>query len=406
VSNSESQLPHLKLNFFIVAPQVMLSSNGLLANEDQNVTTTCSATGQPQPSITWSKSVGSLPEDRTEVKNGTLTIYSVTKKDRGTYICKAENILGSATDTAQLMVFSRIRFKVRPPQELTPVIGTSVALPCVAASDLRTTIVWTKDGKSSLPLESNVLLNGTLLIQKITKSHEGNYTCRVTNALLTIEAKVKINSLLNAPSCSVIRKYVSSVSGNYAIDPDGTGGLKPFTVYCDMSDKNGVGVTVISHSSESRTQVSGYSSPGSYARTVYYTGVDLNQLASVTRVSAHCEQFIKYECYNSRMFDGGYAWWVSRDSGKMTYWGGALPGSGKCACGMTNSCAVSWRSCNCDADDNTWREDSGLLTDKTRLPVKQLRFGDASGTQKLGYSRWSTNQGYHTLGKFKCYGTI
>ena len=379
-----------------------MSSNGLLAKEEQNVSTTCTAAGQPQPSITWSKSVGSLPEDRTEVINGTLTIYSVTKKDRGTYICKAENILGSATDTAQLMVFSRIRFKVRPLQELTPMIGTSVALQCVAESDLRTTIVWTKDGKSSLPVESNVLVNGTLLIQKITKSHEGNYTCTASDALSTIEAKVKINSVLNAPSCSVIRQYVSSASGNYVIDPDGAGGLAPFTVNCDMSDKNGVGVTVISHDSESRTVVSGYSSPGSYTRNIHYTGLDLNQLASLTRVSAHCEQFIKYECYSSMMFNGGYAWWVSRDSGKMTYWGGASPGSGKCACGMTNSCANSWHNCNCDADDNTWREDSGLLTDKSRLPVKQLRFGDS-----YTKSRYSTrNQGYHTLGKFKCYGTI
>ena len=378
----------------------MLSSNGLLASEEQNVTTACTAVGQPQPRITWSKSVGRLPENRTEVINGTLTIYSVTKKDRGTYICKAENILGSATDTAQLMVFSGMRFKVRPPQELTPAIGTSVALPCGAESDLRTTITWTKDGKSSLPVESNVLLNGTLLIQKIAKSHMGNYTCRVTNALSTLEAKVRINSLLNPPSCSVIRKYVSSASGNYVIDPDGAGGLAPFTVYCDMRDKNGVGVTVISHNSESRTQVNGYSSPGSYSRNIYYTGVDFNQLASLTRVSERCEQFIKYECYKSKMFDGGYAWWVSRDSVKMTYWGGALPGSGKCACGMTNSCVVSWRGCNCDADDSTWREDSGLLADKTRLPVQQLRFGDASG-----HSRYS-EKGYHTLGKFKCYGTI
>ena len=387
----------------------MLSSNALLAKEEQNVTTTCNAIGRPQPRITWSKAVGKLPEDRTEVINGTLTIYGVTKRDRGTYICKAENILGSATDTAQLMVFSRIQFKVRPPQELTPMIGTNVALPCVAASDLRTTISWTKVGKSSLPAESNVLLNGTLLIQKITKSHEGNYACRASNALTTIEAQVKINSLLNAPSCSVVRKYVNSASGNYVIDPDGAGGLAAFRVYCDMSDKNGVGVTVISHNSESRTLVSGYmySSPGSYTRNIHYTGADLNQLASLSRISSHCEQFIKYECYGSRMFNGGYAWWVSRNSGKMTYWGGALPGSGKCACGMTNSCANPSYVCNCDINDQVWREDSGLLADKTRLPVKQLRFGDASGRQQsFGYSRRSTNQGYHTLGKFKCYGMI
>ena len=167
----------------------------------------------------------------------------------------------------------------------------------------------------------------------------------------------------------MIRKYVSSVSGNYVIDPDGTGGLAPFTVYCDMSGKNGVGVTVISHDSESRTYVNGYESPGSYSRDIRYTGASLSQLASLTRVSSHCEQFIKYECHDSVLYRSQVAWWVSRDSAKMTYWGGASV-SGKCACGMTNSCADSSYGCNCDKNDGVWCEDSGLLTDKTRLPVK------------------------------------
>ena len=371
-----------------------------MAEEKQNVTVACTAAGQPLPSITWSKSVGSLPEDRTEVKNGILTIKGVTRKDGGTYICNTENILGLATDAAFLVIFSPLKFKVRPPLEVTPsVFGSSVHLPCVAESDLRTTITWTKDGKSSLPVESNFLPNGTLLIRNIKKSHEGSYTCRATNALTTIEAKVKVNSPVTMTSCSVIRKYGSSISGNYVIDPDGSGGLAPFTIYCDMSDKNGVGVTVISHDSESRTLVNGngngYSGTGLYSRDIHYTGASLSQLASLTRVSSHCEQFIKYECYHSVMFTryGAYAWWVSRDSSKMTYWGGASPGSGMCACGMTNSCASGY-GCNCDQNDYVWREDSGLLTDKTHLPVKQLRFGDARGS----------NQGYHTLGKLKCYG--
>ena len=374
-----------------------MSSNEQFVEEEQNVSITCTATGQPRPSITWSRAFGSFPEDKSEVMNGSLTIYSLTKRERGTYICKAENILGSASDTSQLTVFSRLRFKVRPPQQVTPVIGLSFNLPCVAKSDLKPTIVWTKDGKFLLPVESSVLVNGTLLIANIKKSYEGTYTCRATNALTTIEAKVKINSPIISTSCSVIQKHVSRISGNYVIDPDGTGGLAPFTVYCDMSDKNGVGVTAISHDSESRILVDGYKKSGSYSRDIHYTGASLSQLASLTRVSSHCEQFIKYECYESRLRKDGMAWWVSRDSSQMTYWGGASPGSGKCACGMTNSCADARYGCNCDKNDNVWREDSGLLTDKTTLPVKQLRFGDT------GYS--SGDQGYHTLGKFKCYGT-
>ena len=366
-----------------------------MTEEKQNITIACNAVGQPRPSITWSKSVGGLPKDRTEVKNGTLKIYSLARKDSGIFICKAENTLGSATETAHLMVLTPLKFKVRPPQEVTPY--GSLYLPCAAESELRAIITWTKDDMSSLPVGSNVLQNGTLVINNIRKSHQGNYTCRATNALTTIEAKVKI-IFRNISSCSVIRKYVSSANGNYVIDPDGEGGLAPFTVYCDMSDKNGIGVTVIGHDSESRTHVKGCEPKGCYSRDIHYAGASLSQLASLTSVSSQCEQFIKYECFNSVLIGGmggGYAWWVSRDSAITTTWGGASPGSGKCACGMTNSCADPSYPCNCDKNDDVWREDSGLLTEKTHLPVKQLRFGDAGD---------GSEEGYHTLGKLKCYG--
>ena len=366
-----------------------------MAEEKQNVTMACTATGQPSPRITWSKAVGSLPGGRIKIQGGTMKIFSVIKKDGGIYICKAENILGSVTDTAQLIVYSPLRFKVPPPQQVTPYTGSTLRLPCVAESELSTTITWLKNGVSVHPAKTHVLQSGTLVIENIKNSPEGSYTCRASNALATIEATVKINAPIPA-SCSEVKKYISSVSGNYVIDPDGEGGLAPFTVFCDMTDKSGVGVTVISHDSESRTHVSGCDPSGCYSRDIHYTGASLSQLASLTRVSSHCEQFIKYQCYDSVIFGmGGMAWWVSRDSAKMTYWGGASPGSGKCACGMTNSCADSSKLCNCDKNDNVWREDSGLLTDKTKLPVKQLRFGDTGSSHE---------QGYHTLGKLRCFG--
>ena len=171
-----------------------------------------------------------------------------------------------------------------------------------------------------------------------------------------------------------------------------------YDVICDMTDKDGVGVAVISHDSENRTQVKGCEAKGCYLRNIHYTGASLSQIASLTRVSLRCEQFIKYECYHSRLLHSNkkrpFGWWVSRDDDNMTYWGGATE-NGKCACGMNNTCANPERGCNCDNNDNEWREDSGFLTDNTKLPVKQLRFGDTGGTKE---------QGYHTLGKLKCYG--
>ena len=207
-----------------------------------------------------------------------------------------------------------------------------------------------------------------------------------------------------AKSCSDLKRLDSTAeNGTYVIDPDGEGGEPPFNVTCDMTDKNGVGVTVISHDSEDRTLVDGKEDAGEYSRHIQYTEADLKQLANLTSVSAHCEQFIKYECIGSLMFTDTdiHAWWVSRDSANMTYWGGAVPGSGKCACGMTKSCANnSDLPCNCDANDAIRREDSGLLTDKTSLPVKELRFGDTGYDSNHNFDE----SGNHTLGKFKCYG--
>ena len=158
----------------------------------------------------------------------------------------------------------------------------------------------------------------------------------------------------------------------------------------------------MSHDSENRTLVDGYEGAGAYSGRIHYSGASLSQLASLSDVSLHCEQFIKYECYGSMLFHSStgdiVSWWMSRDSNKMVYWGGASPESKKCACGMTNSCADPRRACNCDKNDGVWREDSGLLTDKSTLPVKELRFGD---TYVIGNQ---DEKGYHTLGKFKCYG--
>ena len=227
----------------------------------------------------------------------------------------------------------------------------------------------------------------------------GSYICVAKNSQRSLEATTVVE-VIPVSSCSNIKSGSSgSPSGDYMIDPDGEGGVTPFSVYCDMSDKGRVVVTVISHDSESRTHVNsispGCGSAGCYSKDVRYTGVSTAQIVALTRVSKSCEQFIKFESNNDVDFiEGGSVWWVSRDGRKLNYWGGATGFNKMCACGVTNSC-FNGQKCNCYNGGSGWREDSGLLTDKSALPVSQIRLGDLDQPQE---------EGYYTLGKLKCYG--
>lgn len=131
-----------------------------------------------------------------------------------------------------------------------------------------------------------------------------------------------------------------------------------------------------------------------YGRNITYE-ISMDEIVATMNQLKYCEQFIKYKCHYSWLLRNDYSWWVSRQGKKMNYWGGAAVDSGKCACGMTNSCAGGQPLCNFDAGIHEFREDSGFLTDMNTLPVTQLKFGDTDR---------STEYGYHSSGKLRCWG--
>ena len=363
------------------------------------MTLVCQATGQPTPTVTWRKAFSQLRREKTVVAGGNLTIAHIARSDGGAYACVAKNILGEDSAVALVAVISGLKFTLRPPVKVVANVFSSVMFNCTAQGSLD--IVWKRAGQG-LPQNHVLFPNGTLLLRNISPVDAGTYICVAKNSQRSIEVKSVFEVLKPmSSSCSKLKSANSGISsGNYMIDPDGKGGMAPISVYCDMSDKGGVGVTVISHDSESRTHVgntNGCETRGCYSKDVRYTGVSTAQLAALTRVSQNCEQFIKFECNNDVAFlELGYGWWVSRDGTRMNYWGGATGSDKMCACGVTNSC-FNGKKCNCHYNNANrgWREDSGLLTDKSVLPVTQIRLGDLGDKQE---------EGYHTLGKLKCYG--
>lgn len=286
--------------------------------EGSRVSLVCQAAGHPTPTVSWRKAVGKLSKGRSRVLKGKLEITNLTKADGGDYICSAKNILNEDYTFAQVTVIEQLKLTSPPFIKHTANMSDDVLLTCSAQGARE--IMWQRKGQI-LPSGHILYSNGSLLLKNVLPNDAGSYTCcarhfhRSVTACTVLEVRK-----LTWSSCSEIKRYIrGTLSGTYTIDPDSDGGVTPFNVYCDMSDKGGVGVTVISYYSERRTHVGpNLCQPkGCYSKDVRYTGVGTAQLTALTRASQNCEQFIKYECNNDVGFlDKGYAWWVSRDGAR------------------------------------------------------------------------------------------
>ena len=135
--------------------------------------------------------------------------------------------------------------------------------------------------------------------------------------------------------------------------------------------------------------VNGYEGPGSYARDIHYIAAYLTSDAVHNYLLFMTSLLIVSSLSSTNIIALPYCGWGTQMDG------GTQMTTFKWACGGTNARADSGRGCNCDTNDDVWREDSRLLTEKSHLPVLQLRFGDTGSSQEYGY---------HTLGKLKCYG--
>ena len=160
-------------------------------------------------------------------------------------------------------------------------------------------------------------------------------------------------------------KILGMVQDAYCkVDPDGTGPLEAFEVLCNMTASDAA-KTVLHHNKEGKYPVTREAlRVGSYYFQRIAYGTDLASIRALIQRSGNCRQYISYHCYNSKLLNSPVGpenvQWLSSTAVPQNYWGGARPGSGKCSCGETKSCADPSKYCNCDADSkDRWREDSG-----------------------------------------------
>uniref|UniRef100_A0A671PPQ5 Contactin-associated protein-like 5 n=1 Tax=Sinocyclocheilus anshuiensis TaxID=1608454 RepID=A0A671PPQ5_9TELE len=198
------------------------------------------------------------------------------------------------------------------------------------------------------------------------------------------------NSIYEA-SCEHYR-LAGSTSGYFSIDPDGSGPLDPIQVYCNITGNKMW--TEVRHNSSIAVRVRGSTLQKPYVGWFNYSASS-EQLKALVSLSEHCEQKIAYHCRRSRLFnpwDGTpLSWWVDRRGEKRTYWGGFQPGVQQCSCGLEENCADMNYFCNCDAD--RVENDTGILSYKEQLPVREIVVGD---TYRLG------SEAMYVVGPLQC----
>ncbi|XP_062384556.1 contactin-associated protein-like 5 [Sardina pilchardus] len=203
------------------------------------------------------------------------------------------------------------------------------------------------------------------------------------------------HSPLYERSCEAYRDKADP-SGRYTLDLDGSGPLESTAVTCSQTEDKVW--TVVNHDQMGPIRVRGSTLENPFTRPLNYS-LPPSYLQSLVTTSLHCQQEIIYQCRKSRLFntwDGTpLSWWLDRDGVKRTYWGGFLPGVQQCSCSLEGNCMDMNYFCNCDADRDAWVNDTGLLSYKDHLPLREIAIGDTNRT---------SSEVVFKIGPLRCYG--
>ncbi|XP_063772146.1 immunoglobulin superfamily member 10 [Pseudophryne corroboree] len=209
----------------------------------------CSASGEPKPKIIWrlpSKAVvDQLHRMGSRIQvypNGSLIVQLVNEKDAGDYLCVARNKMGDDVILMKVSITMKPA-KIDQKQHLTKQVpyGRDFKVDCKASGSPLPEISW------SLPdgtLINNVLQaddsgrrrrryvlfdNGTLYLNKVGMSEEGDYTCYAENTLGRDEMKVHISVVAAAPRIKLNpkTKFQARAGANTVLDCEAIGEPKP-----------------------------------------------------------------------------------------------------------------------------------------------------------------------------------
>ncbi|XP_055613324.1 hemicentin-1-like [Uranotaenia lowii] len=176
-------------------PQFVDDSDDDLAvtvSKGQNINLECSAQGFPAPNISWTFKDQSIEEIVNVLRTPTgLQIVNTSVENDGSYVCNAENTLGSVQKVYYLVVKEPPKLSTKLPEHVQILPNETLSLNCTGEGNPPPRGSWFKNQK---PLQTSATLS---IVYSIDSS--GNYTCVLENEEGNISATTEI-TVLSPPS--------------------------------------------------------------------------------------------------------------------------------------------------------------------------------------------------------------
>ncbi|XP_053673831.1 protein amalgam [Anopheles nili] len=174
----------------LVPPSVRAipSTGQVTARRGGAVTLECKASGNPVPSIYWTKSQGGLGKSATKIGEGpVLSLERVERQQAGVYQCTADNNVGDP-------VTVDMRLDVLYPPDISVEKswvhsgeGFEAQLECIVHADPQPTISWNQNSFPLQPTDRRTMSargnKHTLTIRHVQQEDFGNYSCVADNSL-------------------------------------------------------------------------------------------------------------------------------------------------------------------------------------------------------------------------------
>ncbi|XP_012657029.1 contactin-5 [Otolemur garnettii] len=197
----------------------------IIVTKGREVVIECKPQGSPKPIISWKKGDKAVRENKriAILPDGSLRILNASKSDEGKYVCRGENIFGSAEIIASVSVKEPTKIELTPKRtELT--VGESVVLSCKAIHDssLDVTFYWTlkgqpidfeKDGGHFENIRAQAS-SADLMIRNILLMHAGRYGCRVQTTADSVsdEAELLVRGPPGPPGVVIVEEITESTA--------------------------------------------------------------------------------------------------------------------------------------------------------------------------------------------------